>query len=72
MAREKSGQKKTTDGETRKQNFETSAAAVAGKTSNAAAMPFGDLPDESEAEACATGGSATLIERLEDLAPVAL
>jgi len=35
-------------------------------------MPFGDLPDESEAEACATGGSATLIERLEDLAPVAL
>jgi hypothetical protein len=35
-------------------------------------MPLGDLPDEGEAKAGAAGGSAALIERLEDPFPVAL
>ena len=56
----------------RKQNLETRAAAVAGETTNAPAMPLGDLPDEGEAEARAACRSAALIERLEDLFPVAL
>jgi hypothetical protein len=56
----------------RKQNLETRAAAFAGKTSNAAAMPLGDLPDKSEAEARAARGGTALIERFEDLVPVAL
>ena len=53
-------------------NLETSAAAFAGKTSDASTMPLGDLPDEGEAEACAACGGAALIEWLEDGLPVAL
>jgi len=48
-------------------NLETSAAAIAGKTSDASAMPLGDLPDKGEAEACAAGRGAALVEWLEDL-----
>ena len=56
----------------RKQNLETRAAAFARETSNAAAMPLGDLPDKGEAKTCAVCSSAASLERLEDLFPVAL
>ena len=34
-------------------------------------MPLGDLPDKGEAEACAAGRGAALVEWLEDLVQVA-
>ena len=41
------------DHERWKINLNTSAAAIAGKTANASAMPLGDLLDEGEGRACA-------------------
>ena len=57
--------------EKRKPDLETSAAAVSGKTTNASAMPLGDLPDEREPEARAASGGAALMKRLEDFFAVA-